>query len=102
MLHRDPGQIGLACGTRRSYGRENAAACGMKFLIRGSTSSEGELVHPIAAEAGVRVAVDEPGNRAETAAVDLLGACGKVGRKLVPSAPRSRRVRRDRGRMRSR
>ncbi len=44
----------------------------MELLVARARRAEGELLHPVAREAGVRVAVDEAGDRRETASVELL------------------------------
>ena len=43
----------------------------MQLLVAGARRSQRELLDAIAAERRVRVAVDEPGDRAEAAAVEL-------------------------------
>jgi hypothetical protein len=65
-------QAFLAGGTRRPHGREDSAPSGVQLLVRRTRGAQGELLDPVAAEAGVGVAVDEPGHRAEASAVQLL------------------------------
>ena len=57
---------------RRPDGREDAAACRVQLLVARAARAQGELLDAVAAERGMRVAVDEPRQRAETAAVELL------------------------------
>ena len=57
---------------RRAHGRENAAAGRVELLVARAARAQRELVDAVAGEAGVRVAVDEPRDGAEPAAVDLL------------------------------
>ena len=57
---------------RRRDGREDAAARRVQLLVARAAGAERELVDAVAAERRMRVAVDEPGNRAEPGAVELL------------------------------
>jgi hypothetical protein len=43
----------------------------MKLLVGRLAGAQGELLHTVAREAGVRVAVDQAGDRALPASVDL-------------------------------
>src|SRR5215213_6277906 len=43
----------------------------MKLFVGRATRAEVELVHPVSGEARVRMAIDEPRDRAETAGVEL-------------------------------
>jgi hypothetical protein len=61
----------LARGSRCAHGGEDAAARGVQLLVVGTAGTERELVDAIAAEGGMRVAVDKPGNGAQPASVDL-------------------------------
>jgi len=59
----------------------------VQLLVGRAACPERELLHAVAAERRVRVAVDEPGDRTQAAAVDLLDiACGD--RKLAHGADR--------------
>ena len=60
--------------------REDAASRCVELLVRGTTGAQRELVDAVAAEARVRVAVDEAGDGREPAAVDLLeiGVSGRA------------------------
>ena len=62
----------LAGRTRGAHRRENPAAGRVQLLVGGAGSAQRELLHTIAREARVRVAVDEPRHRAEPATVELL------------------------------
>ena len=62
----------LAGGPSRLDGRQDPAPCGVQLLVARSASAKLEFAHTIPCEAHVRVAVDQPGDRAETAAVELL------------------------------
>ena len=64
-------QAVLAGRPRRADGREDAAAGGVQLLVARAAGAERELVHAVAAERGVRVAVDEARDRAQAAAVEL-------------------------------
>src|SRR5215211_7467628 len=66
-------------------GRADSAAGGVELLIARSRCAKRELLHTVAAEAGVRVAVDETRDRAEAAAVELLDIA--VHRPEVGHAP---------------
>ena len=44
----------------------------MQLLVGRAGRAQRELLHAVAGKAGVRVAVDEPGDRAEPASVDLV------------------------------
>src|SRR6266566_1390682 len=66
------GQARFARGPGRPHGRENAPARRVKLLVGRAGGSQLELVDTIAGKAGVRVAVDQPRYRAETATVELL------------------------------
>src|SRR2546426_2728492 len=54
----------------------------MQLLIARSGSAQRELLDTVAGEARVRVAVDEPGNGAQSAAVELHDVAGQ-GRKVA-------------------
>ena len=69
--HRRP-QAVFAGGPRRPDGGEDAAARVVQLLVARASGPERELVDPVAGEAGMRVAVDEAGQRAQAAAVELL------------------------------
>ena len=66
---RQPSHAG---GARRLDGRQDAAARRMQLLVARPGRAQRELLDPVAREAGVRVAVDEPGDRAAAAPVDLF------------------------------
>jgi len=57
----------------------------MELLVRRAGRALCELLHPVTREARVRVAVDEPRDRAETAAVDLLDLSSE-GRQVTHTA----------------
>ncbi|MGZ4424856.1 MAG: hypothetical protein ACXVZK_09285 [Gaiellaceae bacterium] len=63
--------FGTGCA-RRPDGGHDSASRGVELLVRRTGRAERELLHAVAGKAGVRVAVDEPGDRAEPAPVDLL------------------------------
>jgi hypothetical protein len=67
----DAFELGLARSTGRADGREDPAARGVQLLVRRAGRTERELLDTVAREARVRVAVDEAGDRAATAPVDL-------------------------------
>ena len=69
-LHAGP-QAGLVERSRRSDGRQDAAARRVQLLVARASGAERELLDPVAAEAGVGVAVDQPGQRAAPPSVDL-------------------------------
>ena len=69
-LHSGP-QAGLVERSRRSDRRQDAAARRMQLLVARASGAESELLDPVAAEAGVGVAVDQPGQRAAAPSVDL-------------------------------
>ena len=64
-------QAVLACRPRSADRREDAAAGGMKLLVARPAGAERELVRAVAAERGMRVAVDKARDRAQPAAVEL-------------------------------
>ena len=72
VSHGSAHELVLAGSPRRPHRREDAAAGGVKLLVRGAARAQRELGHPIAAEARVRVTVDEAGDRREAAPVYLL------------------------------
>ena len=74
----------LARGSSRLDGRQDSASGGVQLLVARSTGAKLELTDAIPCEAHVRVAVDEPRDRAETAAVELLDVA--VERAEVPHA----------------
>ncbi len=57
---------------RRLDGGEDAAAGGVQLLVSRTRGTERELLDAVAPECRVGVAVDEPGDRAEPGAVELL------------------------------
>jgi hypothetical protein len=63
--------LGTGCTRRADGGHDSASRC-VQFLVRRTGRAERELLHAVAGKAGVRVAVDEPGDRAEPPPVDLL------------------------------
>ena len=65
-------QIFLGGGPGRADGREDAAAGRVQLLVGGAARPERELLYPVAGEAGVRVAVDEAGDRRQAARVELF------------------------------
>src|SRR5439155_10654933 len=67
-----PGERFLPGRPRRTDGREDAATGSMQLLVTRSAGSQGELRDPVAAEAGMRMAVDETGDRAEATSVELF------------------------------
>src|SRR5215218_6061146 len=69
----------------RQDGRADSAAGGVELLVTRSRCAERELLHAVAAEAGMRVAVDEARERTAAAAVDLLDIA--VRRPEVGHAP---------------
>src|SRR5262249_24586028 len=58
-------------GPRRADGGEDAASGSVQLLVVRAACAERELVHTVATERRMRVAVDEARNRAQPAAVDL-------------------------------
>src|SRR5919201_5785718 len=70
-LDRTP-ELVLACGARRADRGHDPTARGVQVLVARAARAQRELLDPIAAEARVRVAVDQSRHRAETAAVELL------------------------------
>ncbi len=72
MAAHDIGELFLGGRARGADGREDPAAGGVQLLVGRARGAEGELLDAVAREAGVRVAVDEPGDRAQAAAVELL------------------------------
>ena len=75
----------LAGRARRADGREDAAAGRVQLFVARAARAKRELLDAVAAERDVRVAVDEPRNRAERAAVELLDVA--VERREVGHAP---------------
>ncbi len=67
--HAQPLVAGLA---RRADRREDPAAGRVELLVRRPAGAERELLHAIAGEARMRVAVDEPGDGGHSAPVELL------------------------------
>ena len=59
-------------GARRADGREDAAACCVQLLVARAAGAQRELADAVTAERRMRVAVDEPGHRAQPGAVELL------------------------------
>src|SRR5207248_10387901 len=59
-------------GTRCPHRRQDPAAGRVQLLVRGARGAKRELLDAVAREARVRVAIDEAGDRAEAAPVDLL------------------------------
>ena len=84
----------------RTNRREDPAAARVELLVRRSRAPERELLDAVAGEARVRVAVDEPGDRRQSAPVDLLDVAGErsAARVMRPTAailpPRRGRTRR--------
>src|SRR5262249_6905263 len=72
VSRRGGGQLGLARRPRRADRREDAAARRMELLVGRAARAQRELLDAVTGERSMRVAVDEPGDRALTAAVDLL------------------------------
>ena len=66
------GQRRLGGRTRRPDRREDPSARRVELLVGRAGRSERELADPIAREAGVRVAIDEPWDGREPAPVELL------------------------------
>jgi hypothetical protein len=62
----------LACGASRLDGGENPAPGCVQLLVGGSGGTPGELVDTVARETGMRMAVDEPRNGGQAAAVQLV------------------------------
>ncbi len=60
----------------------------MELLVRGTSRAQRELVDAVAAEARVRVAVDEARNGREPAAVDLLEVAGRRVARRIARCPR--------------
>ncbi len=58
----------------------------MELLVARAAGAQGELLHPVAAEGRVRVAVDEAGKGTEAAAVELLGVA-RLGELEIGHAP---------------
>ena len=87
MARDDRRQAVLARGARRAHRREDAAALRVELLVARARRAERELLDTVAAERRVRVAVDEPGNRAQTASVEL--AYVAVERRQVAHATNS-------------
>src|SRR5207253_2743184 len=56
--------------TRSTDGGHDPAAAGVQLLVRRAAGAQRELLHAIAGEARVRVAVDEPRDRAQSTAVE--------------------------------
>ena len=75
----------LAGGAGRADGREDAAAGGVQLLVARAGRAERELLDAVAPEARVRVAVDEPGDRAEAAPVELDDVAVERGRSRHPA-----------------
>ena len=75
MTLRDARELVFARRAGGADRREDAAAGGVKLLVGRPTGAQRELVDTVSREAGVRMAVDEAGNRTEAAPVDL----GHVG-----------------------
>ena len=65
-------QLVAGRGARRANGGHDPAARGVQLLVRGAPRAQRELLDAVAEKARVRVAVDEPGDRAESASVELL------------------------------
>ena len=61
----------FAGGAGGTDSREDPATRGVELLVARPARAERELVHAVAAEARVRVAIDEAGDRAPPAAVDF-------------------------------
>ena len=61
----------FAGGAGRAHGREDPATRGVELLVARPARAERELLDAVAAEARVRVAIDEAGDRALPAAVDF-------------------------------
>ena len=70
-------QLLISGSPRRANGRHDAASRRVQLLVARSTGTEGELLDPVPAERRMRVAVDEPGNRAEASAVELFHGAGR-------------------------
>src|SRR4029079_10480882 len=71
VAHRDRRELRFSGRAGGTDGREDATACGVELLVRGTARAQRDLVDAVAAEARVRVAVDEARNGREPAAVDL-------------------------------
>ena len=65
-------QVVGTAGARRPHRREDPPARGVQLLVARAAGSQRELLDAVAEKARVRVAVDEPGDRAQSAAVELL------------------------------
>src|SRR5438094_6054512 len=66
------GQARFARRPGRPHGRENAPAGRVELLVGGAGGPQLELVDAVAGKAGVRVAVDQPREGAQTTTVELL------------------------------
>src|SRR3954451_22980089 len=75
-------QLVLARRPRRLHRRQDPATRGMELLVARSRGTQRELLYAVSDKARVRVAVDEPRNRAEAPSVDL----GEVARRRLEVA----------------
>jgi len=72
VLANEVGESGFARSACGADGRHDPAPCSVELLVRRARCPQCELLHSVAREAGMRVAVDEPGNGAEPPPVELL------------------------------
>ena len=77
MTRDDGGERVEAGFSRRTGGRQDAAARREELLVRRAGGTQCELVRAVAGERGMGVTVDEPRNRREPAAVQLLDIAGE-------------------------
>jgi hypothetical protein len=74
-----------ACG---ADGREDPAARRVQLLVARAAGPQGELLHAVAEEARMGVAVDEPGDRAAASPVELLDVAAELEPAELAHAPR--------------
>jgi hypothetical protein len=65
-------ELGLRCGACRAHGREDPTARRVELLVGRACGSLCELLDPVAAEACVRVTVDQTRDRAQPTPIELL------------------------------
>src|SRR4029450_10087653 len=70
-------QAVLARGSRGADRREDAAARRVQLLVRRTPCAKRELLDAVTAEAGVRMAVHQPGDRTEPRTVELLDVAAR-------------------------
>src|SRR5439155_3631141 len=76
LLHQ-PGEGLLARRSGRPNRRHDPPARAMELFVRSTSRPQGELLDAVTCEAGMRVAVDEPRDRAEPPTVQLLDLAGE-------------------------